>query len=446
MAQNRPPRTISAPPLLKARQRFGKYRIERRLATGGFASVYKAFDTVEGIHVALKIPLPRFVNDDLLSDFRREVRLSAGLDHPYILPIKNADFIDDIFAIAYPLGDGSLTDRLQRRLSTKTALHFSEQIMEAAAFAHHHRIVHCDIKPDNFILFGDELRLSDFGIAKLAQRNRTISAGGTGTLGYVAPEQAFGRPSFRSDVFAIGLVIYRMLAGELPEWPYAWPPLGIAKLRASVHSDLINLLRRSLEMDPKKRFADGGQMLSAFLRIKPRLVARTPRRKRREAVSDGEWRLARFREFRRRYGKVLETRHTCGKCSGPISEFMPFCPWCGAHHRVFRQQTRFPGRCPRCKRGVKADWRFCPWCYGASIQEPSTREYDDVRYSARCKNAGCGRKDLMPFMRYCPWCRTKVQRPWKVEDSKNKCPSCSWGVLGAYWSHCPWCGRRRQAG
>ncbi|MEQ9365921.1 MAG: hypothetical protein RIF32_16885, partial [Leptospirales bacterium] len=88
---------------------------------------------------------------------------------------------------------------------------------------------------------------------------------------------------------------------------------------------------------------------------------------------------------------------------------------------------------------MKADWRFCPWCYGAAVGEKSEREFSDVRYVARCTNGSCGRKDLMQYMRYCPWCNRKVQKKWSIADHHERCPSCRWGVLKAYWSHCPWC-------
>ena len=96
------------------------------------------------------------------------------------------------------------------------AVKLADQMLEAVAWAHAHRIIHCDVKPDNFILFTDNrIRLADFGIAKVAMK--TIRASGSGTVGYVAPEQAVGKPSFRSDVFSLGLILYRMLSGKLPE-------------------------------------------------------------------------------------------------------------------------------------------------------------------------------------------------------------------------------------
>lgn len=202
--------------VFKARQSLGKYRIERRLAEGGFAVVYQALDQVEGIRVALKIPRQNMLTKGVLEDFRQEVRLAAKLDHPNILPLKNAEFIGEHFVVVFALGERTLADRLVSRLGLRSALDYSEQMLEAVAHAHRHRIIHCDVKPENLILFANNrLRLTDFGIAKLALR--TVRASGSGTMGYMAPEQAMGKPSFRSDVFATGLIIYRMLSGHLPE-------------------------------------------------------------------------------------------------------------------------------------------------------------------------------------------------------------------------------------
>lgn len=257
--------------VFRARQKLGKYRIERRLADGGFASVYRAMDTIEGIRVALKVPHPSMINEAVLNDFRNEVRLIAKLDHPHILPLKNASFIDDHFVLAYPLGVESLSDRLSRRMSMETALDFAEQLLDAVAYAHRARIIHCDIKPENVILFpGNRLRLTDFGIAKVAQR--TVRASGTGTVGYMAPEQAMGKPSLKSDVFSLGLIIYRMFSGQWPEWPYQWPPAGVARLRGRAHPDLIVFLRKALEVKAHDRFRDADQMLYAFKRVKPRAM------------------------------------------------------------------------------------------------------------------------------------------------------------------------------
>ena len=245
--------------MLRARQKFGKYRIERRLGEGGFATVYQAMDLIEGIRVALKIPHSSVMDDEVLKDFRNEVRLTARLEHPNILPLKNASFINGHFVIVTPLGEKSLADRLHRRM------------LQAVAYAHQQRIIHCDIKPENMILFPiNRLKLTDFGIAKVALK--TVSSSGSGTLGYMAPEQARGQPSFRSDVFSLGLIIYRMLTGRWPEWPYECPPPGYNRMRRRVHPELFEFLRRALQIKPRKRFRDADQMLHTFRRIKPRAL------------------------------------------------------------------------------------------------------------------------------------------------------------------------------
>ena len=429
--------------MVRIRQRLGKYRIDRRLAEGGFATVYKAYDTIAGIPVALKLPHPGLMTKETLETFRKEVRLTAGLDHPNILPVKDAGFIDGTFVIAYPLGDETLADRLTRRMSGRTMVGFAQQMLEAVAFAHRKRILHGDLKPENFILFpGNHLRLADFGIAKVARR--TLEASGSGTLGYLAPEQAMGKPSLRSDVFSLGLILYRMFSGHLPEWPFSWPPPAFDRVRRSFHPEVIAFLRRCLELDHRKRFTDAVRMAAAFRRLRPRVLRGMPTQRRQRSKAKTrrtDWRTLRQRGFLREYRSILEVRGTCGRCHGPVAESMQFCPWCSAKRRVRPDETRFRGRCPRCKRGVKTDWRFCPWCYGPAINSEATPRYADARYTAHCSNSSCQGKDLMPFMRYCPWCRRKVQKAWKIAGAKGHCRGCGWGILRDYWDYCPWCGR-----
>ena len=215
---------------LRVRSRLGKYRLDRRIGEGGFATVYAATDTLLGIKVALKIPSQRLVSPLLLDEFRRETRLTMKLDHPNILPIRDASVIDGHFTIVAPLANGTLEDRLKKRISFETAYDVGSQLLDAVAYAHEQGVIHCDIKPANILLFDDNLiRLGDFGIAKAALT--TVSGAGTGTIGYMAPEQAMGRPSKRSDVFSIGLIAYRLFSGCWPEYPFEWPMQGASQLR-----------------------------------------------------------------------------------------------------------------------------------------------------------------------------------------------------------------------
>lgn len=253
--------------LLRARQQLGKYRIERLLSDGPRASVYRAYDTIHGVKMALKIPHADLLDDDFLDEFRHEARLSVRMEHPNVLPIQNACFIDDNFVIAMPLGVETLGDRMTRRMSTQTALDFTKQALAAVAHAHSARIIHCDVKPENFIIFPDNrLRLTDFGFSKVAVR--TLKKGsGSGTVGYLAPEQALGRPMFQSDVFSLGLVIYQMFSGALPEWPYKWPPPNYARIRAKLRPKVLAWLRKSMEPRPQDRFRNAVAMERAFDKI-----------------------------------------------------------------------------------------------------------------------------------------------------------------------------------
>ncbi len=264
--------------MLKSRQKLGKYRIERRLATGGFGAVFRAMDTIEGIRVALKIPHASVVSKELIDDFRKEVRMTAKLEHQNILPLKNASFIENHFVIVFPLGEKSLADRMRSRMSLHTILDLAEQMIDAVAYAHRQRIIHCDIKPENFILFPDNrVRLSDFGIARVALN--TVKGSGSGTVGYMAPEQAMGKPSMRSDVFSLGLVIYRMLTGHLPEWPFDWPPEGYRRLRQRVHPDMVAVLKKALEVSPRKRYRDASSLLRVFRQAKRKTLQRAIQRR-----------------------------------------------------------------------------------------------------------------------------------------------------------------------
>ncbi len=254
---------------LRPRQRIGKYRIERLIGNGGFARVYSAVDMIEGIRVALKVPLDQLVDAGLLQQFRHEVRLVAQLEHPNILQLRNADMVEDRFLMATLLGRETLEKRLARRMSVEKALRFAEQMIAAVAYAHDHNIVHCDVKPENFILFeNDLLRLTDFGIAKVSRM--TLAGSGTGTVGFMAPEQAMGKPSMRSDVFSLGLILYRLLAGAWPEYPFHWPPPGANNLRLRrVHPDMIRLIKKAISSNPRERFSDAVKMQTEFEKLYP---------------------------------------------------------------------------------------------------------------------------------------------------------------------------------
>ena len=399
------------------------------------ADVYRAFDTIQKTRVALKIPKAGDATGE--QEFLHEVQVATKLKHPNILSVLNATYIDEHFVIAMELGDESLADRVERRISTVRAMDLAGQALAALAHAHEHKVIHCDVKPENFILFpGNRLKLADFGFAKISLR--TLKASGSGTIDYIAPEQAMGRPKFQSDVFSMGLVLYRLFSGKLPEWPFEWPMLGHKQLLARVRPEFVDMLKKAIQLDPAKRYRDATQMQAAF----ERLQSHARRQKRPRAKNGGRsglsWRQLQWREFQRKYRKALQTGHQCRRCEGPVADSMQACPWCGFDNPARGSESSLHSSCPRCERGVKNDWNYCSWCYGQGFVEETTRRYPDKRYTARCSNRRC-RGPLMPFMRYCPWCRTKVRRPWRIPGSRHSCKACKWGIAREFWNYCAWC-------
>ena len=179
-------------------------------------------------------------------------------------------------------------------------------------------------------------------------------------------------------------------------------------------------------------------MYAAFDKLQSR--ARRQRRgaSRKKTRSTTSWRHIQWREFQRKYKSVLDTRHQCRSCEGPVAESMQACPWCGFDNPARGSDTRMPANCPRCERGVKMDWDYCAWCYGPGFEAETNRFYPDKRYTSKCANARC-REPLMAFMRYCPWCRSKVKKPWKLAGTRSRCRACNWGTAAEFWNFCAWC-------
>ena len=267
---------------------------------------------------------------------------------------------------------------------------------------------------------------------------QSSKASGSGTIDYIAPEQAMGRPKFQSDVFSMGLVLYRMFSGVLPEWPFEWPLPADEKLAARVRPEIVEILKKSIQLDPGKRYLDSVQMHADFVRAHSHARRQKKSKSKPGARRCAAWKQVQWREFQRKYRKVLHTTHHCRRCEGPVAESMQACPWCGFDNPAPGSESLFASTCPRCERGVKNDWDYCAWCYGPGFVEETTRHYPDKRYKHRCDNARC-RGPLMPFMRYCPWCRKKVRKPWRIEGAKKRCPACSWGIASEFWNFCAWC-------
>src|SRR4051795_5784833 len=200
----------------------GRYRAERRLGTGGMAEGWCAEDEVLGRRVAGKLMGGRFAEDpEFRERFRREAQAAAGLTHPNIVAIFDRSEWDGTPYIAMELVDGqTLKEVVQERgpLPPNIAVGLTEQILRALAYAHRRGIVHRDVKPQNVILDPEgQAKVADFGIARVGNSEMTQTGAIVGTVQYISPEQAEGRPvDHRTDLYSTGLVLYELLTGRVP--------------------------------------------------------------------------------------------------------------------------------------------------------------------------------------------------------------------------------------
>ncbi len=242
---------------LRRGARLGKYRLEKRLGEGGSAVVWRARDTIEDRRVALKIVLPAVVEELGRDAIEAEARLAARLEHPCVVGLRYADWIDSYFVLVSDLAQRSLDSFSTPRRPPKDALAILRDVAEGLAYAHGMGLIHRDIKPGNILLFeGRRARLADFGTARRATiATRMLTE--VGTLGYMAPEQAYGRPKPASDVFSLALTGYEMFTGVLPSWPFEWPLEGHRAFLARCPEPVQAVLLRGLEVDLSRRPADG---------------------------------------------------------------------------------------------------------------------------------------------------------------------------------------------
>jgi len=421
---------------LKSGRRLGKYRLRKRLGKGGYCEVWKARDTVEGIWVALKIPIPDITGKRDNEAVLREVRLVAQLRHPHIMPLKNADIIDHHAVLATELSVGTLED-CSRPMSVRRILSIIRQVLDGLAYAHAKHLVHCDVTPGNIFLFSNgRAALGDFGIGvQVKGRMKTIDD--FGTPGYVAPEQAYGKPTYRSDCFSVALVLYEFLTGVLVRWPFHWPPKGVERLRDRTSAEFVRFMKRALHPDPQKRFANAKQMLTAMEAAIPAGLRKKLQIRKAEPLPD--WQQLRRKSFINKYRKVFGVLHPCKDCGEPVAESMQCCPWCGSERNRFDDNSRFSYFCERCRKGIRPEWPYCPWCYGSGYVPQEPTGGSGPEYHGRCEH--CSGK-LMRFMRYCPWCRRKVRKKWQVRPFPELCAHCGWSVDANYWNWCPWCEQR----
>jgi Tol biopolymer transport system component len=272
-----------------------RYLIEREIGSGGMATVYLAEDLKHHRQVAVKVLEPDLAESLGAERFLREIETAANLTHPHILPVFDSGEADGFLFYVMPFVEGeSLRSRLtkEKQLPVEDAIQITREIADALAYAHRKGVIHRDVKPANIMLEEGHAVLADFGVAHAVAeaRGERLTRTGTslGTPAYMSPEQASGERDLdgRSDQYALGCVLYEMLAGQPPftgaqvesvvRQHLTEEPPSVTQLRPSVDQEVARVITRSLAKSAADRFRTMGEMAAAFGLTTTPLHAVTP--------------------------------------------------------------------------------------------------------------------------------------------------------------------------
>ncbi len=275
-------------------ENVGPYRLIEKLGKGGMATVYKAYHPSLDRYVAIKALHPAFMeHPGFIDRFNREAKVVAKLEHPNIVPIYDYSEHEGrpYLVLKYVQGE-TLKARLEKsKLTYKESRHVFRVISSALAYAHKEGVLHRDVKPSNVLLDkAGGIYLADFGLARMTETSQTTLSGQMmmGTPHYISPEQAkgLGNLDARTDIYSLGVMMYELLVGEVPfqaDTPFSvihdhiYSPLPLPlDLNPDLNEPIQRALLKALAKKREDRFANMGEMTSAFLKAFDALIKERP--------------------------------------------------------------------------------------------------------------------------------------------------------------------------
>jgi len=259
----------------------GRYRVDREIGRGGMAIVFLAHDTTHDRPVAVKVLRPSARARVGAERFLAEIRTTAQLRHPHIVPLYDSGEIEESLFYVMPYYEGgTLSARLERepQLPLDEAIRIAADIAAALDHAHTAGFIHRDIKPSNILFAADHALLGDFGVARpvdRAARGLTSTGVVVGTPAYMSPEQAAGgrKLDVRSDIYSLGCVLYEMIAGEAPSAAASTETMAqhaaralrrLRTARRGLAPSVQRCVSHSMSPDPSDRYATAGEMSRAL--------------------------------------------------------------------------------------------------------------------------------------------------------------------------------------
>jgi len=313
--------------MLDLKGKIGKYKILKKIGSGGFGTVYLVEDTILKVKRAVKVPhkLGKAM-DKILQESIVQTKL---LDHPNIVKLLTVDIIDNNILMVMEYIEGTDLETIideKNKLELKEALHYFRQILSAINYAHKNKIIHRDIRPSNILIDkNNNVKITDFGTSRLLE-DKQYATTRIGSPPYMAPEQFEGKAVFASDIYSVGCLMYEMLTG-FPPIIYSNPMdiyraardgkfTPLKSKRPDVPSKLNNIITKCISANLDSRYNTVIELINDLNQFENK-------------SQDFEQELERIKTRIIAKQKTKEYK-TCWKCKKTILKKLEICPYCGA--------------------------------------------------------------------------------------------------------------------